>query len=416
MSAACGGDAPGAPWGCLASPTKPTMDPTSRAQRSFEEEAEALLQRAGRSRGRAAAAFFLEAAQLYGSKLGRRDRAILCFQQAARADPGDTSLPQQLRQQLFAERRFGAVFASLEKEREQRGGAGLAESYLTLAEALVDDPTEHQLARSALHWAEQLSPDNPRAHGVAEALAALDAGWRERAAALWAASLAEQEAAHAAELSLAVARLFSWYDPGGSARVKEALDRCFVLWPAMPGALLFLEKMAERSEDWAGFATVLEHMAKDAPDAVAQAELWVRAGTLRLSRLRDAPGALADFQRATAVDPGRADAVSLAAELLLESGGTAQALSAYAALADRLEATGRAREALALRGWMGTLLRPERTPPPGATPRPGAVQLLPPAGASLNATPAAPLRTSRPGPPTPFLFACRRRIPKRRVC
>ena len=171
----------------------------------------------------------------------------------------------------------------------------------------------------------------------------------------------------------------------------------------MPGALFFLEKMAERSEDWAGFASVLEHMAKDAPDAPAQAELWVRAGTLRLSRLRDAPGALADFQRATAIDPGRADAVSLAAELLLESGGTAQALSAYAALADRLEATGRAREAQALRAWMGNLVRPERTPQ-GATARPGAVQLLPPAGASLNTTPTAQVRPARPGPPTPVPF------------
>ncbi len=385
------------------------MEPTSRAQQSFEEEAEALLQRAGRTRGSAAAAFFLEAAEVYGEKLGRRDRAILCFQLAARADPEDTALPQQLRRELFVERRFGAVFASLEREREQRGGVGLADAYLALAEALVDDPTEHQLARSALHWAGQLSPDNPRTRAVAEALASLDAGWRERATALWAASLAEQEAAHAAELSLAVARLFSWYDPGGAPRVKEALDRCFVLWPAMPGALLFLERMAERSEDWSGFASVLEHMAKDATDAAAQAELWVRAGTLRLSRLRDGPGALADFRRATAADPGRADAVSLAAELLLESGGTAEALSAYAGLAERLQATGRSREAASLRTWMGSLVRPERTPPQGAAAassgaRAASVQLLPPAGASLDATPAAPVWTSRPGPPTPAPF------------
>src|SRR5271170_8258212 len=101
------------------------MEPTSRAQRSFEEEAEALLQRAVRTSGPAAAAFFLEAAEVYGEKLGRRDRAILCFQQASRADPADRSLPQQLRAELFAQRRFRAVFASLEREREQLGGAGL---------------------------------------------------------------------------------------------------------------------------------------------------------------------------------------------------------------------------------------------------------------------------------------------------
>src|SRR5208282_4514019 len=88
-----------------------TMEPTPRAQRSFEEEAEALLQRAVRTRGSAAAAFFLEAAEVYGGKLGRRDRAILCFQQASRADPQDAGLTQQLRRELFTERRFHAVFA-----------------------------------------------------------------------------------------------------------------------------------------------------------------------------------------------------------------------------------------------------------------------------------------------------------------
>ena len=283
------------------------MEPTSRAQRSFEEEAEALLQRAGRTRGSAAAAFFLEAAEVYGEKLGRRERAILCFSQAARADPSDRSLPQQLRTELFVERRFRSVFSSLENERERLGGAGLGESYLALAEAVADDPTEHQLARQALHWAGIFSADKERTRAVDAALASLDASWRERATALWAASLAEQQADVAAELSLGVARLFSWYDPGGAARVKEALDRCFVLWPAMPGALAFLDRMAERAGDWASFATVLEQMAKDAPEPAAQAELWVRAGTLRLSRLRDATGALADFRSATVADPARAD-------------------------------------------------------------------------------------------------------------
>jgi len=383
------------------------MEPTSREQRSFEEEAAALLQRAGRTRGPSAAAFFLEAAQVYGEKLGRRDRAILCFQQAARADPADRSLPQQLRTELFADRRFRAVFASLESERERRGGPGLGEAYLGLAEALVDDPTEHQVARQALHWAGIFSADKERTRAVDGALAALDASWRERATALWAASLAEQRAEHAAELSLAVARLFSWYDPGGAGRIKEALDRCFVLWPAMPGALVFLERMAERGGDWAGFATVLEQMATDASEAAAQAELWVRAGTLRLSRLLDTPGALSDFRKATAADPGRADAVSLAAELLLDSGGAAEALASYASLADRLEATGRAREAAALRTLNLVKLqgRAVAAQEAAAGGRPGSVQLLPPAGASLDTVPSAPVWTSRPSPPTPVPFA-----------
>jgi len=377
------------------------MEPTSRAQRPFEEEAEALLQRAARTRGAAAAAFFLEAAEVYGEKLRRPDRAILCLQQAARSDPEDASLTRQLRATLFVQRRFGALFNALERERERTGGGGLGEAYLGLAEALVDDPTEHQRARQALHWARTLAADEVRTGAVADALAALDRSWRERAAALWSASLAEENARRAAELALAVARLHSWYDPGGGARVKEALDRCFVLWPAMPGALLFLERMAERSADWAGFASVLEQMAHDASEVGAQAELWVRAGTLRLTRLRDGPGALADFRRATAADPARADAVSLAGELLLDSGATREAQAAFSALADRLEAMGRLREVAALRSFIPA---PSPNGPP-VPPRSTPLELLPPAGASLDAAPPAPVPAPRPGPVTPVPFA-----------
>ncbi|HMK74538.1 MAG TPA: hypothetical protein VK454_14430, partial [Myxococcaceae bacterium] len=381
------------------------MEPTSRAQRPFEEEAEALLQRAARTEGPAAAAFFLEAAEVFGDKLHRPDRAILCLQQAARADPEDPSLPRQLRATLFAERRFGALFQALERERARAGGEGLGEAYLALAEALVDDPTEHNLARQALHWAHTLDADEGRTRAVNENLAALDRGWRERATALWNASLAEEDARRAADLSLAVARLFSWYDPGGGARVKEALDRCFVLWPAMHGALGFLERMAERTADWAGFASVLEQMASDAAEPAAQAELWVRAGTLRLTRLRDGPGALADFQRATAADPIRTDAVSLAAELLLDSGSTREAMAAYTALADRFEAVGRTREAAVLRRLTDAVA--SARPVANGTPpvRPAPVELLPPAGASLDAQPPAPPPAPRSDPATPVPFA-----------
>src|SRR6185436_12314834 len=167
--------------------------------------------------GAEAAGLYLRAADLYEHKLGRRDRAVLCCQMASRAEPRERQSFQRARQLLLAENRYLPAFESLERERAALGDRDIAEEYVSFAERLADDPTEHALANRALEVALQIDPKNSRADKTQKAIQKFEHTWRDRVRALRAASLEERDRKQAARLSLLVAKLFAWYDSGSTA-------------------------------------------------------------------------------------------------------------------------------------------------------------------------------------------------------
>ena len=288
-----------------------------------------LLETAARSTsGPERAALLLKAADLYEQKLQRKERAILCCQQASRADPSARQSFRRARVLFLAEHRYRPAFDSLERERAALGSEGLAEDYASLAEQLAEDPVEHPLAGDAARIALEIQPGNARAEKVQKALKQFDLSWRDRVRLLRTASLEERDRKRAARLSLLVAKLFAWCDSAARNKVKEALDRSFLLWPGMPAAVDFLERLAAKEQDFPGAVRFLEGMAQELKDRPVQSQLWTRAGLLRL-KLDDRAGALLDFEKAADADLSRPECIALAAELLLEKNRAGEALSLY---------------------------------------------------------------------------------------
>jgi len=298
-------------------------------RQDYASLADALELLARSSSGPEKANLLLKAADLYEHKLQRKDRATLCCQQASKADPTSRPSFRRCRLLFLSDQRYLSAFESLERERASLGNAAMAEDYASLAEQLAEDPTEHPLALKAVKVSLELQPGNARAEKVQKSIQQFEHTWRDRVRLLRTASLEERDRKRAARLSLLVAKLFAWYESKAAAKVKEALDRCFLLWPGMPEALTFVERLAEKTGDFSGAVASLERMAADGKDRAVQADLWARIASLRLMRLKDRPGALEAFQRAVEIDPARTDAACLAAELLIEGGRPQNALSLY---------------------------------------------------------------------------------------
>jgi len=288
--------------------------------------AEVMERLASRASGPESASLLLKAADLYETRLQRRDRAVLCCQRASKADPKDRRAFRRIRQLFLSERRYQSALESLERERAALGSAGMSAEYAAFAEQLSEDPFAHELALKALEIARAIEPNSPRAEKIRRNIENLKQTWRDRIRVLRTASLEERDPKSAARLSLLVAKLFAFHQPEAAPKIQEALDRCFSLWPAMPEALSLMELIGARSKELSAVASAIEKMATRAKDPAVQRDLWMRLGVWRLSKLEDRFGALGAFEQAATLDPARAEAIGLASELLIEVGRIRPAL------------------------------------------------------------------------------------------
>jgi tetratricopeptide (TPR) repeat protein len=283
--------------------------------------ADVLERRAMRAAPSDAGEIWLELGRVQ-EQLGRRDRAVLSYQRAARTHPKPQEAFSHAFDCLIALGRWRLAVDTLDSARARCGPEGLVPKYLSVAEKLLDLPPEHALAAKAVEAALGLAPHEPKARALREALSRYKETWRERVRALRLEADTEHERKRKASLLLSVALIYATFDPdsGGRRKAREALNGALLLWQGMPPALDALEQMTLQTSDWKGLAAFLEKIVAETRERGGAVEVLQRLAMIQMVRLGDRQAALAHLLKAAQLDPNRADVVGLAFDLLLDEG------------------------------------------------------------------------------------------------
>ncbi|WP_373045433.1 hypothetical protein [Vulgatibacter sp.] len=261
-------------------------------------------------------------------------RAIEMWQRALRLVPTHLRSLAASRETYVALCRFEAAQAVLDREvaAAPDDAAGHAARYAELGRKALEQPYRHGLARSCAEAALALDPDCLVARVLLEAIQALRVGWRDQVRHLKSNAVEERDRKAAARMYLQVAALHAAFDEAADAElhVREALRPVFLLCPAMPEALEFLERRYAEADDFEGLAQAWERLVETTAERDGQVELLLRLANLYEVRFGDETRASGARARAAQLDPGKTEAVLPLLEQLQEEGRCAE-------LADLLE-------------------------------------------------------------------------------
>ncbi len=253
------------------------------------------------------------------------------------ANPDDSAAFDSLTAFLLERRRGALLLRWLDWKAAHGARPGLAQAYAQLGAKLSGRPLEHELADRAFANAERLAQepgqsDLPATFGgevrrQREQLRALRPGLAGLVRELRAHAVDERDRRRAASLYLQIAELHAVYDdsPQFRLRVQENLQRCFLLWPAMPAALDTLERLAFTWRTLPAGLDALTQMAQATADGSAAAEVWMRVARLGLCHDGDHGPFAQALRNALLQDPGRLDAAFALAEVLLSEQRIAEA-------------------------------------------------------------------------------------------
>lgn len=270
----------------------------------------------------AAEAYFTLGDSLH--QLGRTERAIAMWERTLRLVPTHREALARCRDAWIELGRFEAAQAVIDRERatDPADAAGHALRYAEVGRLALEQPWRHELARSCAEAALALDSGCVSARMLLDAIEALRSGWKEQVRLLRARAVEERDRRVAARLYLQAAGLHATFDESAEReeRVADALRRAFLLWPAMPEALEFLERRHGATEDFDGLAKAYEGLAAAATESDALVELQLRLAHLYEIRFDDRARASAALSKAAAADPARPEAVLPLIEILQDEG------------------------------------------------------------------------------------------------
>ena len=270
----------------------------------------------------------LRAAHLF-EQLQFFERAERCCRFAVKTLPSHRETFRQARRILIAAENFAAAYELLQQEATQVPASALVDDYLLLAEAVIEDPQSLELSKQVFTFLAETEPSNERLHNLQQKFTQFSANWKTHIQTLHDAAQKETIRQQAAKHFLKIAKIYAFFESDVALRkkgMKEALDQCFLLWPAMPGALSLLEHGAKGSGRYDIVVSAFEKLAHETKDRNAKVALYLRLGQLALEKLGNQVVAAAAFENAAMNDPMRGDVVGMAVELSLARGDISKAL------------------------------------------------------------------------------------------
>jgi len=270
----------------------------------------------------------LRAARLF-EQLQFFDRAERCCKLAVKAVPSHQETFRQARQILIATGNFFAAYELLQQEAAQVPADTLVDEHLLLAEAVIEDPQSWELSKQIFTFLAEIDSSNERLCELQQKFSQFSTNWKAHIQTFREAAQKETNRQQAAKHFLKIAKIYAFFESDIAERkkgMKEALDQCFLLWPAMPGALGLLEHGAKSSGRYDIVVSAFEKLAHETKDRNAKIALYLRLGQLALEKLGNQVVAAAAFENASLNDPARSDLVGVAVELALARGDISKAL------------------------------------------------------------------------------------------
>ena len=295
-------------------------------QRDWERLADTLERLAGLIGDSAQRAeVFHRLGQLYSESLGRRDRALVAWGHAVRANPKRrdslTALQEAYRELGY----FDKVAQLLQREAELdlAEPAELGQKYLRLGRQLLAEPLHEAACRSALERATELLPD---AEPAQQALAELDqarADWEKRVKQLRVQAVEAPDKGQAVSLYRQIAEIY--YLQGDHAeQIEDNLNKCILLQPGNPRVLSLLERYyleKRRAKQLIERLNEVVARLKDRRTAVVVLE---RIAMLDAVHLQDKNAALEAYRRILELEPGNPSATASLVETYQEEGRWAE--------------------------------------------------------------------------------------------
>ena len=257
------------------------------------------------------------AGELYNLRLGRKDKAMLCYQKAFKADPGMSHALGAARTIYMEQESWPMVVRLYELQLQvTRDADRRVELLYEMGRVLGEELKKPDDAAMAYREALELRPESKEIEEALKYVTSVQESWREIVDRYEAEAEAASNDALSASLYLRVAEILLKED-ADSDRIDDALKQCLSRDPQNPKAFALLSDRVGADGDPVEYRRILEGQLHSAGSREEKLEALVGLARLATST-GNSEEAAARYKEALAIEPGRVEALHYLRDILGE--------------------------------------------------------------------------------------------------